>query len=143
SDSETPGGKEQFQQRARPGGDRLDIHEPRQPGPGAVLFQSVMSIEVRVGGACEVVCWQRVRVGGACGPPPPVAAALVPRCALLPAAAPRDGPSAATTSWMSLSLLPSRSARGQRLARALPGGRETIGPIAGAREAPRLPAQRV
>src|SRR6202022_4701530 len=29
------------------------------------------------------------RVGGACGPPPPVAAPLVPRCALLPAATPR------------------------------------------------------
>ena len=28
-------------------------------------------------------------VGGACGPPPPVAAPLVPRCALLPAATPR------------------------------------------------------
>src|SRR6266567_1474451 len=32
-----------------------------------------------------------VRVGGACGPPPPVAAPLVPRCALLPAATPREG----------------------------------------------------
>jgi hypothetical protein len=30
-----------------------------------------------------------MRVGGACGPPPPVAAPLVPRCALLPAATPR------------------------------------------------------
>jgi len=30
-----------------------------------------------------------LRVGGACGPPPPVAASLVPRCALLPAATPR------------------------------------------------------
>ena len=41
--------------------------------------------EVRVG---PVVV---VRVGGACGPPPPVAAPLVPRCALLPAATPREG----------------------------------------------------
>src|SRR5438105_2418589 len=32
----------------------------------------------------------RFRVGGACSPPPPVAAPLVPRCALLPAATPRD-----------------------------------------------------
>src|SRR5438270_6910844 len=39
--------------------------------------------QIHVVGACEVVCWQRVRVGGACSPPPPVAAALVPRCALL------------------------------------------------------------
>src|SRR3979411_3227833 len=30
-----------------------------------------------------------VRVGGDCGPPPPVAAPLVPRCALLTAATPR------------------------------------------------------
>src|SRR6202022_3939461 len=32
-----------------------------------------------------------IRVGGACGPPPPGAAPLVPRCALLPAATPREG----------------------------------------------------
>src|SRR5947208_5723782 len=31
----------------------------------------------------------KFRVGVACGPPPPVAASLVPRCALLPAATPR------------------------------------------------------
>jgi hypothetical protein len=31
-----------------------------------------------------------VRIGGACGPPPPVAAPLVPRCALLTGATPRD-----------------------------------------------------
>src|SRR5207302_6662978 len=27
-------------------------------------------VRSRVGGACEVVSWQRVRVGGACSPPP-------------------------------------------------------------------------
>src|SRR5262245_44415011 len=36
-----------------------------------------------------LVCRKLLRVGGACGPPPPVAAPLVPRCALLPAATPR------------------------------------------------------
>jgi hypothetical protein len=30
------------------------------------------------------------RVGGACGPPPPFAAPLVPRCALTSGATPRD-----------------------------------------------------
>ena len=36
---------------------------------------------------------QRVRIGGACGPPPPFAAPL--RCALSSGATPREGPSAA------------------------------------------------
>jgi hypothetical protein len=31
-----------------------------------------------------------VRCGGACGPPPPFVAALVPRCALTSGATPRD-----------------------------------------------------
>src|SRR5438105_4085323 len=83
---------------------RLALNEVRVGGACEVVCWQ----RVRIGGACEVVCWQRVRVGGACGPPPPVAAPLVPRCALLPAATPRDGPSAAPSSWMSVSVLASR-----------------------------------
>ena len=48
-----------------------------------------------------------MRIGGACGPPPPVAAPLVPRCALLPGATPREdafgvfgaGPRRGTGQW--------------------------------------------
>ena len=38
-------------------------------------------------GCCDI----GIRVGGACSPPPPVAAPLVPRCALLSGATPREG----------------------------------------------------
>src|SRR3982074_3044977 len=37
----------------------------------------------------EVCVIQRVRLGGACGPPPPFVAPLVPRCALTSGATPR------------------------------------------------------
>src|ERR1700716_968955 len=48
----------------------------------------------------------RGRGGGACSPPPPVAAPLVPRCALLPAATPRDVLSALGMSPMPIRLTP-------------------------------------
>src|SRR5579863_3094034 len=49
----------------------------------------VLCVEVSGSGNPERISSRRIRVGGACGPPPPVAAPLVPRCALLPAATPR------------------------------------------------------
>jgi hypothetical protein len=39
---------------------------------------------------CSRVVSNESRVGGACGPPPPFVAPLVPRCALTPGATPRD-----------------------------------------------------
>jgi hypothetical protein len=55
---------------------------------GAIRF--VSRHVVRVGGAIRFVSRHVVRVGGACGPPPPFAAPLVPRCALSSGATPRD-----------------------------------------------------
>src|ERR1043166_4614711 len=46
--------------------------------------------ESRVGGAIRFAGTNVVRIGGACGPPPPFAAPLVPRCALSSGATPRD-----------------------------------------------------
>jgi hypothetical protein len=45
---------------------------------------------VRVGGAIRFAGMNESRVGGACGPPPPFVAPLVPRCALTTGATPRD-----------------------------------------------------
>src|SRR5258708_4042977 len=45
--------------------------------------------EVRERETSELVCCNVVRVGGACGPPPPVAAPALRAYALLPAATPR------------------------------------------------------
>jgi hypothetical protein len=46
--------------------------------------------ESPVEGACDRQSSNESRVGGACGPPPPFAAPLVPRCALSSGATPRD-----------------------------------------------------
>ena len=72
-------------------------------------------IALRVGGAQRVGS-SRVRVGGACSPPPPVAAPLVPRCALLSGATPRmRGASHGPEAW------PASIGRGQRSRASSPG----------------------
>jgi hypothetical protein len=55
---------------------------------GAIGF--VSRHVVRIGGAIRFAGMNVVRIGGACGPPPPFAAPLVPRCALSSGATPRD-----------------------------------------------------
>src|SRR5579859_3718995 len=44
----------------------------------------------RIGGASNPRVMHVPRIGGACGPPPPFVAPLVPRCALTSGATPRD-----------------------------------------------------
>jgi molybdopterin converting factor small subunit len=62
-------------------GDRLELLPPIA---GGAINES------RRGGAIRLARTNESRVGGACGPPPPFAAPLVPRCALSSGATPRD-----------------------------------------------------
>ena len=75
------------------------------------LFGSAHSFSCDLSGSAHFRVAALFRVGGACGPPPPVAAPLVPRCALLPAATPRMGRCAAVLRTMRARGGPRRFAR--------------------------------
>jgi hypothetical protein len=109
---------------------------------GAIRFACMY--ESRVEGACGRHCanesrvgsHNESRVGGACGPPPPFVAPLVPRCALtsgatprVRAAAPLGGVTAVTLSCFSRSFLSSQPSQPPQPSRSSPPPRPYVSPL--------------